>query len=89
VKEHTFEDSIKEIQEANAVYYRLFVDRNDQPCVVCMQWFDERDYDQSRFINEERYKSEEEAELALLTLKTKAGMPLSALERLKLADQQR
>lgn len=85
--EHTFEDSIKEMQEANPVYYRLFVDRNDQPCVVCMQWFDEMDYDQSRFINEERYKSEEEAEQALLELKVKANMPLTVLERLKRAAQ--
>ncbi|HEY4387916.1 MAG TPA: hypothetical protein VGN34_26000 [Ktedonobacteraceae bacterium] len=84
MKEHTIEDTIAEVQASNAVYYRLFVNYQDQPCVVEMQWFDEFDYDQDRFINNEHYDTEQKAEDALLTLKVKAGLPLSTLEKLKL-----
>ncbi len=69
--------------EPDPVYYRLYVNNKDEPCVVCMQWFDELDYDQARFINDERYNTEEQAEEALLQLKIKAGMQLSTLEKLK------
>jgi hypothetical protein len=69
----------------NSVYYRLFLSRNDEPVVVTMQWFDENDYDQKRFLNEEHYRTEEEAEQALAMIKLKAGMPLTPLERLKWA----
>jgi hypothetical protein len=67
----------------NPVYYRLFLGDNDEPVVITMQWFDEYDYDQSRFLNEERYAFEQEAEQALARIKMKAGMPLTMLERLK------
>jgi hypothetical protein len=49
----------------DAVYYRLYVSKNDGIKIVCMQSFDEDDYDQSRFVNKERYETEEEAELDL------------------------
>ena len=67
------------------VYYRLYVDRNDTPVVVCMQSFDECDYDQKRFITDTRYAEEEQAESALLALKVRADMPLTTLERLRVA----
>jgi hypothetical protein len=81
-------DEMRAMAEANKEYYRLFVDRDDNPCVVCLQPFDEDDYDQKRFINEDRYETEEEAEDALIALKAKAGIPLSNLERLKLAQKE-
>jgi hypothetical protein len=37
-----------------------------------MQWFDEYDYDQSRFLTQDRYKTEEEARTALGKLTTDA-----------------
>lgn len=73
----------EEYEETNRVYYRLFVDKKDQPVVVCMQWFDEADYDQSRFINKEEYETEQKAEDALLALKLKANTPLTNLERFR------
>lgn len=69
----------------NEVYYRLFVGRDNEPVVVCMQWFDENDYNQKRFINEERYETEEEAERVLLAIRIKANMPLTVVEQLKIA----
>lgn len=69
----------------NSVYYRLFLGHNDEPVVVTMQWFDEYDYDQDRFLNEERYDTEKEAEQKLALIKLKAGQPLTQLERLKWA----
>ena len=83
---HTLEDTIQEMQEGNRVYWRLFVDYEDTPCVVEMQWFDEYDYDQKRFINETHYDTEELAEEALLTIKIKSGVPLTTLERLRRAS---
>ena len=86
---HISDSTIAEIQaleEANKPYWRLFVDRDDEPCVVCLQPFDEHDYDQKRFINQIRYGSSEQAEDALSALKLKADMPPSNLDRLKIAS---
>lgn len=79
-------NEIKAFAEADKEYYRLFVNRDDEPCVVCMQWFDEYDYDQTRFINGKKYETEEQAENALLSLKIKANMPLTNLEKLRIAS---
>ena len=87
MSDHTLEDTIQEMQAVNRVYYRMFMGRDDTPCVVCMQWFDELDYDKTRFINEKQYETEELAEQALLGLKLRAGTPLTELERLKLASR--
>lgn len=43
------------------VYYRLYVDRTNTACVVCMQDFDECDYDQHRFLSSKKFDSEEQA----------------------------
>lgn len=76
--------AFKEEHDAiNEVYYRLYVDSHDEPCVVCMQWFDEFDYDKKRFINETKYETEEQAESALLAYKLKASVPLTNLEKFK------
>jgi len=45
----------------NAVYWRIYRNSAGSPFVVCMQWFDEADYDQSRFVGEHRYATEAEA----------------------------
>lgn len=46
------------------LYYRLYISDNDMVRVVCMQWFDEMDYDQAFFLkskdNEPLYFSSEE-----------------------------
>lgn len=59
----------------NEVYYRIiFSKNNDAFVVVTMQDFDERDYDQSRFINERRYDTEHAAERALNILNMVCGL---------------
>jgi hypothetical protein len=45
----------------NDVYYRLFKCKDGYIRAVTMQWFDEYDYDQDRFIDDRHYSSEEEA----------------------------
>lgn len=88
MKEHTWQDTLDELrtfEEANKPYYRLFIDRDDKPVVVCLQPFDEADYDQSRFINKKRYETEEAAEKALLSLMVGFDVLLSMRDRLKLA----
>lgn len=78
-------DAFKKEEEAyNRVYWRLYVNREDEPVVVTMQSFDEMDYDQDRFINDEKYDSEEQAKQALLAYKLKASVPLTNLEKFKL-----
>lgn len=55
--------------EDNDVYYRIIRSSNDETLltIVCMQWFDECDYDESRFLcakgTKDRlsFNSEEEA----------------------------
>jgi hypothetical protein len=88
MKEHTWQDTIDEIkalEEANKPYYRLFVDRDEKPIIVCLQPFDECGYDQSRFINKRQYETEVAAEKALFALMVRASVPLSIEDRLKLA----
>jgi hypothetical protein len=46
----------------NGVYYRLMVNREFGVSVVCMQNFDEVDYDQKRFLTEQKFDTEELAE---------------------------
>jgi hypothetical protein len=73
-------------QETSGVYYRLFVNRQDEAVVVTIQWFDEHDYDQSRFINDEHYPSESDAETALISFKQKANIPLTVVEQTRIAS---
>lgn len=47
------------------MHFRLFHPKSGLPTVVCMQDFDYRDYDYSRFMTYEGYKTEEEALAAL------------------------
>lgn len=42
-------DSMRDWANSHPVYYRVYLDRDDVVCVVCMQDFDEYDYHQSRF----------------------------------------
>jgi hypothetical protein len=76
---------MNEIQDGNDLYWRLYVSSDNVACVVCMQWFDEFDYDQNRFINKVCYTSEEKAEHALDLIKAVAAQPLSILQSLKIA----
>jgi len=50
---------------SNDVYYKIYANRDDLITVVCMQYFDEDDYDQSRFYRENgetlRFDDEEKA----------------------------
>jgi len=50
----------------NDVYYKLYLDRDRKITVVCMQWFDEPDYDPNKFFvrgdgSVITFKTEEEA----------------------------
>lgn len=50
---------------SSKVYWRLYLCSSGQYEPVCMQDFDEHDYDQSKFLNYDKYENEE---LALLHL---------------------
>lgn len=79
MKEHTFQGSLNEVkalEEANKPYYRLFDGSSKGPVVVCLQPFDEADYDQSKFINGKHYETEDAAEEALLLLMRDRRMKL-------------
>lgn len=48
---------------SSEVYYRLlYKEDTNKIIVVCMQDFDEIDYDQSKFITDKKYESEVEAQ---------------------------
>jgi hypothetical protein len=74
---------MSETRDDNDLYWRLYVNSDNIARVVCMQWFDEFDYDQSRFINKECYTSQEQAEHALDLIKAVAAYPRSRLQSLK------
>jgi hypothetical protein len=46
-------------------YYRLYRHPVEGPVVVCMQWFDEWDYEAEWFLGDEEYTTEAEAQEAL------------------------
>jgi hypothetical protein len=47
------------------VHYRLYRSHDtNEPVVICVQWFDYPDYDKARFLTEDRYSTESEAETA-------------------------
>ena len=54
------------MRSINEVYYRLYVPKDTKvPTVICMQDFDSLDYDDTRFLNDVRYETEEEAQAEL------------------------
>lgn len=55
------------MDDTSPVYFRLYWPEGKDPCVVMMQWFDEPDYDQDRFLSDARFDSEAEAESGLET----------------------
>ena len=48
---------------SNEVYYRIYLSESDKDevCVVTMQYFDEIDYDQNKFLSNKKFNTEEEA----------------------------
>lgn len=54
------------------VYWRIYLCSNGQYQPVCMQDFDEYDYDQSKFLNLDKYDSEELAHEGLDAAKLQA-----------------
>lgn len=60
------ETAIVPPDDLSPVYYRLYWPRaKSSPCVVTMQWFDEHDYLEDRFISDDTFDSEDEAHAAL------------------------
>jgi len=47
------------------IYYRLYRISSGEIEIVCMQWFDEFDYDETQFLTDEKFETEEEAALKL------------------------
>ncbi|TDB90876.1 hypothetical protein E1264_03355 [Actinomadura sp. KC216] len=60
-------------------HYRLYLDRDGKPCIICVQDFDYMDYEDSRFLSDEGYDTEAEAEVGLLLLRAKAAQILGLL----------
>jgi len=54
--------------EENSVYYRPIQTEGDRYTVVSMQWFDEYDYDQDRFVNTVLYEEESDAWFVLMVM---------------------
>lgn len=55
-------------RDRDDVHYRLYLGRDGEPAVICVQWFDYLDYEDARFLSYDAYPTEEaaEAELRLL-----------------------
>jgi len=51
---------------ADDVHYRLYVrSESTKPIVICVQSFDYIDYDETRFLNDVHYDTEQEAQVEL------------------------
>ena len=44
------------------VYWRPYITNEKELVSICMQWFDEYDYDHSRYFNDTKYNTEEECQ---------------------------
>ena len=54
------EKDFEQMREVNKCYWRILKTEN-KLCIVEMQNFDEYDYDQKKFITEQRFDTEEQA----------------------------
>ena len=43
------------------VYYRIYLNCGDQIAIVCLQRYDEYEYDQTRFLSAQKFESESDA----------------------------
>lgn len=59
------ESMYAEMRAVNKVYWRIFLTRDNKLVPVEMQWFDEMDYDQSRFIDKVEYDTKEAAQTVI------------------------
>lgn len=71
--------------ETEGVYYRIYVPKNDfydgkTMVVVTVQWFDEYDYDQNRFVNNVCYSTEAEAHAEIYRLCRLFGLAVPPME---------
>lgn len=41
------------MEDINDVYYKIYLNRDSKATVVCMQWFDEYDYNPKRFFKDD------------------------------------
>lgn len=58
--------TIDEVRDCNRSYYKIYLNRDNKLCVVEMQWFDEYDYESSKFYKDDdgydvQFESEYEA----------------------------
>lgn len=51
--------------DGNEIYYRLFCSDSGRIHIVEMQWFDETDYDQHRFVSDQQHPTRQDAEAEL------------------------
>lgn len=63
-------------------YWRIMVDMDCKLIPVCLQQFDEKDYDQSRFVDEKHYATEEAASARIHVLNAHLGLIVNRSDRL-------
>lgn len=63
--------------EIGEVYYRIYRAEDNKIVFPCMQSFDECDYEQDRFLSEERFETEDKAKDGYLVLIGRAKLLLS------------
>lgn len=47
-------------------YYKIYLNSGNEWSIVCLQEFDERDYDEFRFLTDKQFQSEREARSYLM-----------------------
>ena len=64
----------EELSRGNEVYYRILLGDDFKFHIVTMQYFDECDYDQNKFLNNDHYETEKDAEIFLQKEYTKSKL---------------
>lgn len=58
------------------IYYKIYLTREEEIAIVCLQSLDEQDYIENRFLSEEKFKSEEDAIEFILEARKRVGIPI-------------
>jgi hypothetical protein len=74
-----------ECETRDDIYYKLIWTKEGNDIAVCeMQWFDEYDYDASRWVMDEKFHTEEEAKDVRLSILSEVNANMTLQERWQL-----
>lgn len=69
---------------SDSAYYRILYDEDGgEICVVCLQWFDEFDYDESKWVTKQKFEDRESAVYFLEQNKGRTDIPFETQKAIR------